>query len=716
MRWMGAVFVTLGLLAATGASAEKRLITETDLYAFQWAAAPQISPDGRQVAYVRVTVNAKKDGYDSSLWIVPTSGSSAPRRLTSGPRDSAPSWSPDSRLLAFLRAPAEKEKPQIYLLPLDGGEARALTNLPGGASAPAWSPSGKAIAFTSGTNAEDLEQQRLEKEKGKAAEKPEKSDVHVVTRAVFRRNGEGWLDFTRPEHVWTVPVAAGGDGPAEARQVTSGVFGETDPSWSVDGSRILFRSDRVLEPSYDPPDANLYSVPSAGGPMEKVVDIDGLITQAVASPDGKAFALTAIVNPPRAQSYTRPDVLIFSGGKATPLTPGAEFGIGSDVIGDQRPPRGGARTPLAWTRDGRSLILVTTRHGRSNLVRLDVAARRIEPLTEGDHDVYATSATLDASRMVLAISDPTHLGDLYAFDVESRRLTQLTRHNDALFEGLDLAVPEEIWYTSFDGTRIDGWILKPPGFDPAGKYPLILEIHGGPHTAYGDTFFHEFQWMAAKGYVVLYTNPRGSTTYGQDFGNVIQYRYPGDDSRDLMAGVDEVLRRGYVDEKRLGVTGGSGGGLLTNWVVTQTDRFEAAVSQRSVADWASFWYTADFTLFRPTWFRTYPFRDPDEFSARSPVRYAEKIRTPLMLIAGEKDERTPPGQGAEPMFRALKAQKKPTAMIVFPGETHDLSRSGQPRHRVERLQHILNWFDKYLQGAPITLYDLPAADGSGPAR
>jgi dipeptidyl aminopeptidase/acylaminoacyl peptidase len=710
IRRVAVLSVVVALWATGILAAGRRPITDADLYAFQWVASPQISPDGRQVAYVLVTVNAKKDGYDTSLWIVPASGAGAPRRLTSGPRDSSPHWSPDSRTLAFLRAPGEKEKPQISLLPLDGGEARALTNLPGGAAAPAWSPSGRAIAFTSGTNAEDLEQQGREKEKGKAAEKPEKSDVHVVTRAVFRQNGEGWLDFTRPDHIWTVPVVAGGDGPAEARQITSGVFDETDPFWSADGSRILFRSDRVVEPYYDPPDANVYSVPAAGGSMEKVVDIDGLITQAVASADGKAFALTAIVNPPQAQSYTRQDALLFAGGKATPLTPGAEFGIGSDVIGDQRPPRGGARTPLVWTRDGRSLILVTTLHGRSNLVRLDLATRRIESLTQGDHDVYATAATPDASRMVLAISDPAHIGDLYAFDVESRRLTQLTHHNDALLAGLDLAAPEEIWYTSFDGTRINGWILKPPGFDPSRKYPFILEIHGGPHTAYGSTFFHELQWMAAKGYVVLYTNPRGSTTYGQDFGNVIQYKYPGDDYKDLMAGVDEVLRKGYVDEKRLGVTGGSGGGLLTNWVVTQTNRFAAAVSQRSVADWASFWYTADFTLFRPTWFRAYPFQDPEEFSARSPVRYAEKIQTPLMLTVGERDERTPPGQGAEPMFRALKAQKKPTAMIVFPGETHELSRSGQPRHRVERLQHILNWFDKYLQGAPITLYDLPAGE------
>ncbi len=296
MRFRGVVVLFGALVAwpAAAPAAPKRPITETDLYAFQWVAAPQISPDGRQAAYVLVTVNEKHDGYDTSLWIVPTSAAAAPRRLTAGPRDSAPRWSPDGRTLAFLRSPGEKEKPQIFLLPLDGGEARALTDLPGGASTPVWSPSGKAIAFTSGTNAEDLEAQRLAKEKDKPAPKADKSDVHVVTRAVFRQNGEGWLDFTRPDHVWTVPVTAGADGPGQARQITSGVFIEADPIWSADGSAILFRSDRNLEPYYDPPDANLYSVPAAGGPIETVADIAGPIQQAVPAPDGKSFALIGI--------------------------------------------------------------------------------------------------------------------------------------------------------------------------------------------------------------------------------------------------------------------------------------------------------------------------------------------------------------------------------------------------------------------------------------
>ncbi len=314
------------------------------------------------------------------------------------------------------------------------------------------------------------------------------------------------------------------------------------------------------------------------------------------------------------------------------------------------------------------------------------------------------------------ISTPTTLGDLHVLDGPAASPTKVTSFNDELFNALTLTEPEEIWYPSFDGRRIQGWILKPPDFDPQKKYPLILQIHGGPHAAYGNTFTHEFAWMAAKGYVVLYTNPRGSSNYGQEFGNIIQFNYPGDDYKDLMAGVDAVLKKGYIDEKQMGVTGGSGGGLLTNWVVTQTTRFKAAVSQRDISDWANFWYTADFTLFTPTWFHKAPFEDPAEFARRSPITYAAKIQTPLMFILGDEDWRTPPSAGGEDLFRALKYLKRPTVMVRFPGENHELSRSGRPWHRVERLQHIVGWFDKYLTRQGLARHLRDAAARRAPAR
>ena len=226
----------------------------------------------------------------------------------------------------------------------------------------------------------------------------------------------------------------------------------------------------------------------------------------------------------------------------------------------------------------------------------------------------------------------------------STSLRQITHINDELFATLDIGAPEEIWYDSFDGKKIQGWILKPPGFDPAKKYPLILEIHGGPHSAVRQHVHHEFLWMAAKGYVVLYTNPRGSTTYGQEFGNLIQFQYPGDDYKDLMAGVDAVIARGYIDETRLGVTGGSGGGVLTNWIITQTQRFAAAVSQRSIADWSASGSPPTSGSSQPPWFRAAPWEDPADFAARSPITHIANVTTPLMLIEGEADMRTPPAR------------------------------------------------------------------------
>jgi dipeptidyl aminopeptidase/acylaminoacyl peptidase len=319
----------------------------------------------------------------------------------------------------------------------------------------------------------------------------------------------------------------------------------------------------------------------------------------------------------------------------------------------------------------------------------------------------AYQASNDGGMVALTVSSFTNIGDLFIADGKqstNASLRQVTHMNDELFATLDLSAPEEIWYDSFDGKKIQGWIVKPPAFDASRKYPLILEIHGGPHLPYGNTFMHEFLWMAAKGYVVLYTNPRGSTSYGQDFGNLIQFHYPGDDYKDLMAGVDAVIAKGYIDDKRLGVTGGSGGGVLTNWIITQTPRFAAAVSQRSIADWYGFWFTTDFWLSQPQWFKAAPWEDPADFAARSPITHIANVTTPLMLVEGDADMRTPPADGGEIMFRALKYMKKPVVMVRFPGETHELSRSGAPRHRVERLQHIVGWFDQYLQGQKTDTY------------
>jgi dipeptidyl aminopeptidase/acylaminoacyl peptidase len=747
------VVLVVSIAAVSGAVAQKRNITEKDLWDFVWIGDPQVSPDGSHVAFVRVTVNEKKEGYNTSIWSVPVAGGETPRQLTKGYHDSTPRWSPDGKFLAFLRSTekdGKPEPPQLAVLPMAGGDSFVFTDLPKGAGNPVWAPDGKSIAFTSETNADDLakqEKKKTEEKPGvsasakapasaeataaKPADKPapatdeHESDVHVITRAVYRQDNEGYIDPKHPTHIWIVTAPHGPEEKVKPRQLTTGRFDEENATWSKDGSQIYFTSSRIDEPYYELPRTDLYSVASAGGKPVKITTID-LNTQfgpgggaLTLSPDGKQVAFVAATNQP-INSYTETDLWVLDlspNAKPRNLTANFDFDIDGFIIGDSAPPRAGGLNKPIWTADGKGLIEVYSKEGRRNLALFDVATGNAIDLTSGNHGVMSFRATPDGSKLVYVISTPTRVNDLFVLDRATPGASpkQLTDINAELFSKLNLTEPEEIWYNSFDGKRIQTWVQKPPGFDPHKKYPLILNIHGGPHVAYGFIFDHEFQWMAAKGYVVLYPNPRGSISYGQEFGNVIQYHYPGDDYKDLMAGVDEVIKRGYIDDKKLGVTGGSGGGLLTNWVVGQTGRFAAAVSQRDIASWENWWYTGDFTLFQPNWFRAPPFEDPDEYRARSPISYITNVKTPMMFILGEVDYRTPPGAGGEQMFRALKFRKIPTVMVRFPNESHELSRSGQPWHRIERLQHIVGWFDHWLMGVGKPEYEV-APEEEVPAK
>ena len=702
--------LALVCLAAAPAAAQKRLITETDIFKFVWVADPQISPDGSRVAFVRVSVDEKKDTYDTSLWLARVDSAEPPRRISGGRRDNTPRWSPDGSRLAFVRS-VEKDgrpqPPQVFVMDMGGGEARAITDMPRGAGAPAWSPDGAMIAFASTARPEEVKAKDAKpKDDGKPGEDkkdpPRVSDVRVIREPAYRSNGVadfGFVDSDRPSHIWVVAVPSGTAEPATPRQLTSGEFDAGNASWSRDGVRIFFVSDRRKDSSYIPNDSDLYAIGREGGEPQRIASIDGGIGGYAQSPDGKRVAFIGTLAGAPERSYSQSDLWVMDLGGAAPknLTAGYDFDIGGGVGGDQRAPRGGAPSPVVWARDGRTIIVRVGEQGDANLKRIDAASGNVDSLTSGHQDVMSYTAASDAGSFALVRSTQTVVGDLQSLDAATGAMKKLTSFNDALFANLTQSEPEEIWYDSFDGRKIHGWILKPPSFSASKKYPLILEIHGGPHTAYGNTYTHEFQWMAAKGYVVLFTNPRGSSNYGQDFGNIIQFKYPGDDAKDILTGVDWIVKRGYVDSGKMGVTGGSGGGLLTNWIVTQTDRFKAAVSQRDISDWASFWYTADFTLFTPTWFRTAPFKDPKAFADRSPITYVEKIQTPMLFILGDEDWRTPPSAGGEPLFRALKFLKKEAVMVRFPDENHELSRSGKPWHRVERLQHIVGWFDKYLK-------------------
>ena len=676
--------------AGAPAAGTKRGMREDDLLRFEWIADPQISADGTRVAFTRVKIDAEADEYVTSIWLVDTAGG-APRALTSGRYDRQPRWSPDGRTLAFVRSKEPKKPGQIHLLSMEGGEAQELTRLEKGASDPAWSPDGKRLAFLSGTNP------ALDDPK---KEKPKNEPARVVTQPQFRENDLGFTDFDHRDHVWVVSVEGG-----EPRPLTTGRIAEHMPTWSHDGRYVLFVSDRRPEPWFGHDEAAIYAVspdlatPTDGAELKVVVEHKGSVITFAEGKDGRIL-IAGSQHDEVFRTYSQPILMVAEGPwprrDVFNVAPSYDCPVGEGVIADQHAPRGGGSIPLGFGPGGRTVIAMAARRGSSQLIRVDHDTGMVEELTPAGCDLISGTASADGSRWALVIGSPETPGNLYLCDADDVALHKLCGPNDPLLGEVGLGAIEEIEYESFDGRKIQARIVKPPDFDAAKKYPLVLQIHGGPHTAYGAGFFHEFHALAAAGYVVLYTNPRGSTSYGQEFAELIQYAFPGDDYKDLMAGVDAVVSRGYVDPKRLGVTGGSGGGLLTNWVVTQTDRFAAAITQRCVADWASMYYSCDFTMFTPFWFRKPPYEDPQEYLDRSPANFASKITTPLMIIHSEEDWRTPIGQG-EAMFRALKHQKKTAVMVRFPGESHELSRSGAPSRRVQNQQHIRRWFDHWLQ-------------------
>src|SRR6266480_3511099 len=479
--------IILGLTAATSSAlAEKRNITEKDLFDFVWIGDPQVSPDGSHVAFVRVTVNDKKEGYNTSIWTVPLEGGEEPHQLTKGDHDSAPRWSPDGKFLLFLRATEKNGKPdppQLAILPMAGGDSFVFTDLAKGAGSPSWAPDGKTIAFTSETNAEDLAKQEKKKAKEEESKKAgsgnapagadeRESDVRVITRAVYRQDNEGYADPKHPTHIWLVTAPHSTGEKPKPRQLTTGRFDEENAIWSKDGSQIYFTSSRIDEPYYELPRTDLYSVPAAGGESAKITTID-LNTQfgpgggaLSLSPDGKQVAFVAATNQP-INSYTEPDLWILDlspNAKPRNLTTDFDFDIDGFVIGDSASPRAGGSSKPIWTADGKGLIEVYSKEGKRNVAVFDVATGKATDLTSGNHGVMSFRATPDASKLVYVISTPTRVNDLFVLDraTSGASPTQLTNVNDELFSKLNLTEPEEIWYDSFDGKRIHAWLQKPP--------------------------------------------------------------------------------------------------------------------------------------------------------------------------------------------------------------------------------------------------------------
>jgi dipeptidyl aminopeptidase/acylaminoacyl peptidase len=742
MRVKNVIAMVVCLLITTALVAEKRNITEKDLFSFTWIGDTQISPDGSRAVFVQTTVNAKHDGYETALYLLDTTEPmTPPRRLTNGPRDTQPRWSPDGTQIAFVRAVEKDGKPQppqIYLLSMAGGEPVQVSALEKGVGSAQWAPNGKWIAALSDTVIVPVP--KVEKKEGDAAKEGEhKSDVRIITKAVYRFNGEGYIDAKVASQLYVFSMAKVGSKPVTPWQVTAGRFDVDEFVWHPSSNSLYYTSEHVDEPYYDLSHNEIYKLdlPADDAVEDEKTPAPGSVlvaklafeaTGVALSPDGKRLAFHAGENLAKPRSHQQTDLFVMDIGTTQAasgapsvrnLTANYDYEMGDGVGGDNTAPRGGGRGKLTWVADGSAIVDVVGKQGSALLVSVDVATGAVKELTAEKQAVVGFSVRPDATKMLALISTPVNIGDLFSVAMDgSKQQTQLTKVNEALFSQLNLTMPEDMQVTptanakDIGGSKIESFVQLPPQFDKTKKYPLILNIHGGPHTAYGWVFDHEMQWMAAKGYVVVYPNPRGSTTYGQQFANVIQHNYPGDDFHDLMDCVDAVVKLGYVDSSKMGVTGGSGGGLLTDWTVTQTTRFKAAVSQRDISDWSNWWYTADFTLFQPTWFEGAPFEKVEEFRKYSPITYITKVQTPMMFILGEADYRTPPTGGGEDFFRALKYRHIDAAMIRFPGESHELSRSGQPWHRVERLENIVNWFDKYLMGTPEPQYDIVPASAT----
>ncbi len=672
---------------------------EDDVLRFRWIADPQISPDGRRIAFTLVRVDAAEDEYRTDLWLaaVPIKGAAAepPRPLTHDGRSGQPRWSPDGTQLAFVRRGEGGKPGQLHVLPLTGGEARAVTSLVKGAHSPRWSPDGMRLAFLSGHDpARDTAD----------AKPPKHEPARVVTGPEFRWNNEGFIDHDHLDHLWVVGAEGG-----EPTRLTAGRrFKEGAHAWSPDGREVRFVTDRRETPWFDTPgeDSDIRSVsatltePTEGDAMRVIADIAGPLGPFVEHADGRILAVGG-TRPSKPNTYEANDLLLFTGAhpqtQPRVLTEGRDLHVGEGINSDQHPPRGGGGFPLGFALGGTAAVFVHARRGAAHLSLLHLETGDLEDLTPADREVIAGSISADGLHVACTIGSVRTPGELCVVDLERREVVPVWDANAELLAGVALGDVEEIEYASPDGTRIQGWIVKPPGFDASQKYPLLLQIHGGPHTAYGVGFFHEYRVQAAAGYVVLYTNPRGSTSYGQRFADCIQYQFPGVDYDDLMAGVDHVVAKGYIDTTRMGVTGGSGGGLLTNWIIARTHRFAAAITQRCVSDWAGMFYSCDFAMFQPFWFRGAPWEYPDDYAKHSPMSDLTKIETPLMVIHSEEDWRTPIAQG-EVMFRGLLYQRKPVVMVRFPGENHELSRSGTPSRRVQNQQHIKKWFDHFLMG------------------
>lgn len=648
--------------------------TLENVFDLEYATDPRISPDGRQVVYVRNFMDIMDDRRRSNLWIINADGSRH-RPLTSGNQNNfSPRWSPDGDRLLFAST-SEGDGVELYMRWMDTGQTAKITNLnrsPGGLS---WSPDGKWIAFTMFVPKSSAPMVSLP---GKPQGAEWANPAKVIDKLTYRADGAGYLEdgFT---HVFVVPAEGG-----TPRQLTSGEFNHGGtPQWTPDGKNLVISANRHEDWRYDPANSEIYKINVADGSVTALTDREGPDSNPAISPDGRFIAYTGYDEEYQGYQVSHLYLINIDGSGKRVISDEFDNDISNHQWSSER-----NGLYFQYDEEGNSKVGFITLSGNVQKLADNMGGTSLgRPYSGGSYTV-APNGTFAYTH-----SRPSYPADV-AVGSRNSRAQRITRLNDDLFSHKTLGEVEEIWYeSSYDGRRIQGWIVKPPNFDPDKKYPMILEIHGGPFANYGDRFTAEIQLYAAAGYVVLYTNPRGSTSYGEEFGNLIHHDYPNHDYEDLMSGVDAVIDKGYVDANKLYITGGSGGGVLTAWTVGKTDRFKAAVVAKPVINWYSFVLTADGApFFYKYWFPGLPWNHLEHYMRRSPISLAGNVTTPTMLLTGEEDYRTPISE-TEQYYTALKLQKVDAVMVRIPGAGHGIA--SRPSQLMTKVAHILKWFEQH---------------------
>ncbi len=664
----------------------KRPITIDDLFQIKLVSDPQISPDGKMVAFTLTTPNLESDKYSAHIWLVPSDGSAPARQFTFGEgKDRSPRWSPDGKQIAFASDRGKEKQDQLYRISINGGEATRLTDNANRPSAPVWSPDGTMIAYTSKIVTPETKQ---------ANDQHDESDAKSYTRLNYKSNDEGFWDYSWRQ---ICMLSLEGEHAGQSWQLTRGAFNHGSPAWSPDSKTIVLAANRSAhadEQNWN----DLWSVPAKGGALKRLTRRKGPAGAPSFSPDGKWIAFYGHENEFATVTEAKVYVMPSHGGKAVPITADFDRTLGSALATDLRSSDGAPTAPI-WSKDSAMIYFTATDHGASNLYAVSAKGGALKPVTRGAHHLIGYSYARAANRFAYIASDPIHPNDVFTA-TSSGTAKRITHVNDAWLTDVQLSKPEKFFAPS-EGGVVEGWLMKPMNWKPGknAKRPAVLQIHGGPHSAYGETFFHEFQILCAQGYAVVFCNPRGSAGYGQEFASCIGKDWGGRDYRDVMAAWDFALKKyTWIDEKKSGVAGGSYGGYMTSWIITHTDRFKAAVSMRALNNWYSFYGTSDIGhFFASDWYvGGLPWNNAEEYLQHSPIAHVANCKTPTLILHSEKDFRCPIEQG-EQFYVALKKLGVPTEFVRFPDETHELSRSGKPKHRKERLERIVEWFKRYLK-------------------